>query len=484
MLFSCKDDNSNSNLSSANPTGGVVPDLIVFTPAATTVDNPTGNRHTARQYFTISMATLNSLGQPLIPSAANPFHVTIYGAADGIITPTSTTTSTGRVTFVYSGRTFPNNILINAWITDSTHNGVALGQTQVLQQNPLPCRYAPVSYNVPLTQTLPDALQIQADVGYSTSSPTSTLTTYTLDTGSLGVVVPVTELPKNADVIGPGPAGETFYNSSGNTFSGNYYLAPLRVQTTNGTVVTQPIMVLAIDKAFCSGSTSGSCFSQPTPPAPTLHYIGVGFDRSGTVPPGSPLQNLFLSPTANAFLHITNANNGTDVTPGYYLTPGDRGTPTGLTLGISSSANYNLFNLTPNPAVPGDFLTEFGCFGFTGTTPPVQFCGTLLLDVGIQEMFLDLPRAQWPAGIQTDGKVNEGTPMSITAGTASQMYYTFNAVLSCPSPGSPNAVAPCYAQLLDSAATGEIFVNTGRRALYKYDYFYQGQCGQVGFYRY
>ena len=136
-------------------------DLIVFSPAVTYVNNPTGITPNPLQQFTINMTMCNSQGQPLIPSANNPIHVDVYGAPNGVILPTSTTTSTGAVTLTYSGQSFPNNILINAWINDSTNNGVALAQTQVLQQNPLPCSYAPTSYTVPLTQALPNALQIQ-----------------------------------------------------------------------------------------------------------------------------------------------------------------------------------------------------------------------------------------------------------------------------------------------------------------------------------
>lgn len=463
-------------------------DLIVFSPAATKVNNPTGSTPNPSQQISVNVTMCNSKGQPLIPSSTNPIHVNIYGAPNGAISPTSITSNTGLITFTYSGQSFKNNILVDAWINDSTNNGVALGQTQILQQNTLPCSYQSNYYDVPLTQSLPDALQIQADVGYSTSSPTTTLKTFTLDTGSLGVIVPAAELPKNSDVIGPGPAGVTYYDSSGNTYSGNYYLAPVRVQTNSGTVVTQPIMVLAINKAFCSGPRTATCLTHP--PTPDLHYLGVGFNRPGSTPPGSTLEDLIHTPASNAFLQITNTNNGVDVTPGYVLYPSASSPGTGLRLGIdpASVSSYQLFNLTPNPAVPGDFLTEYGCYGFTNTTPPVQFCGTLLLDVGISEMFLDLPKAQWPAGTHdSDNKVPEIIPpfnMSIVAGTANQMNYTFDAVQSCPSSSGPNAVAPCYAQWEDSTASGVISVNTGRRALYKFHYLYQGQCGQVGFEQY
>ena len=464
-------------------------DLIVFSPVATQVNNPTGNTSNPSQQFTINMTMCNSLGQPIIPSTNNPIHVNVYGAPNGVISPTSTTASTGLVTFTYSGQSFPNNILINAWISDSTNNGVALGQTQVLQQNPLPCSYAPVSYNVPLTQTLPNALQIKADIGYSASSPTSTLADYTIDTGSLGILVPANELPQNANVIGPGPVGVTFYDSSGNTFSGNYYLAPVRIQTSTGTVMTQPIMVLAINKSYCSGPITLSCYTKGAPP-PTLHYMGVGFNRPGASAT-NPL-DLFSSPTANAFLHVTDASNGTDVTPGYYLTPKDTSATTGITLGISSVTNYSLINLTPASAVAGDFLTESGCFNFTGNGTP-QFCGTVLLDVGIDYMIMQLPKAQWIAGThefnstQQIEVVKVGTLMSIFFGNPTAMQYSFTAIQqfeNCVGDSGANNVAPCYAQLVDSTATGQIFVNTGRRPLYQYDYLYQGQCGQVGFYKF
>lgn len=489
-------NNGNCLFSVSNTTAASIPvissacpsqanDLIAFSPAVVKVNNPTGGSPNPAQQVSVNMTMCNSLGQPLIPSASNPLHVAFYGAPNGAITPVTITSHSGLVTFTYSGQTFPNNILINAWINDPTNNGYALGQTQILQKNPLPCHYQSNFYEIPLHSTLPDALTIKADVGYSTSSPLSTLKTFALDTGSLGVVVPESELPKNSDVIGPGPQGVTYYDSSGNTYSGNYYLAPVRIQTDTTTVVTQPIMVLGINKAYCSGPRSATC--NQSPPTPTLHYLGVGFDRSGTTPPNSTLQDLISTPASNAFLHITNASNGTDVTPGYTLYPSASSATAGLRLGIdpSSVSNFALFDLTPSTTVPGDFLTEYGCYGFTNTTPPAQFCGTLLLDIGISEMFIDLPRAQWPAGTYDgNNKVPEIIPpfnMSIVAGTANQMTYTFDAVQSCPSPTGPNAVAPCYVQWENSTATGQIFVNTGRRALYKYHYLYQGQCGQVGF---
>lgn len=470
MLFGCRDNGSSSS------TGQ--PDVIVFSPAVTTVNNPTGSTPNTVQRFTINMTVANSLGQPINPNANNPIHVDVYGAPNGVISPTSTTTTTGSVTFTYSGQFFPNNISINAWIKDSTNNGAALGVTQILQQNTLPCSSGSTSYQVPLVGTLPGPLQVMADVGYNTSSPTTSLTTFTIDTGSLGVVVPISELPTSANVIGPGAPGVTYYDSSGNTYSGYYYLAPVRLQLADGTTVqTAPIMVLGINNAYCTGPTTKACYSQP--PSPNLHYLGVGFNRTPSI-----ASDLFLSPTANAFLHITNANNGTDMAPGYYLTPGDNSTATGLTLGISSTNNYKVINLTPNTAVPGDFNAQAGCFSFPNSSSPAPFCGTALLDVGIDSMFIDLPRAQWPAGTHdANNEVPAGTNMTILMGAEGSpaMTYNFNAVQGNPPSDTPT---PSEVQWIDSTATGLIFVNTGRRPLYEFDYFYNGQCGQVGFYQF
>ncbi|MBN9226303.1 MULTISPECIES: hypothetical protein [Legionella] len=448
--------------------------VISFSPTATSVNNPGGSTPSTAQKFEIKMTMCNSQGQPLIPSKNNPIHVDVYGAPKGVIQPTSTTTSTGSVTFTYNGKAFPNNISINAWISDSSNNGAALGVTQVLQQNTPPCSYRNTSYQVPLVQTLPYPLQVMADVGYNTSSSTATLNKFTIDTGSLGVIVPIHELPIS-NVIGPGAPGVKYYDSSGNTYSGNYYLAPVRVQTSNGIVQTIPIIVLGIDKAYCSGPTTRSCYSNP--PTPDLHYMGVGFNRNSTA-----TNDLFNSPTANAFLHLTNAENGTNLSPGYYLTPNDTTTATGLTLGITNSNGYNVVNLSPNPAVPGDFNAQAGCFSFPNSPQTNQFCGTALLDVGIDSMFIDLPKAQWPAGTyNSKDEVPAGISMSILMGSLSTpaMQYSFNTVNgTLPPMDSPT---PTLVQWIDSTATGQVFVNTGRRPLYFYDYFYNGQCGQVGF---
>ena len=307
MLLGCGGDSSSSP---ATPTATATPaptpsptpgpsDAIIFSPAVTTVNNPTGDSPNGPAQFSITMKAFDSKGDPLTPSPSNPIHVDVYGALSGVISPPSTTIPSGSsLTFTYSGAFFPNNISINAWMTDPGTGGAAIGVTQVLMQNTSSCVYGTTSYQVPLTQTLPDALQVMADVGYSLSSAPAALTTYTIDTGSLGALVPSSELPHDSNVIGPAGPGVKVYNSSGNTYSGNYYLARVSVQILGGTVVqTIPIVVLGIDKAYCTGPSTKPCYQNP--PSPTLHYLGVGFNRNSTAP-----GDLFNSPTANVVARL------------------------------------------------------------------------------------------------------------------------------------------------------------------------------------
>ena len=346
------------------PTATATPiDTVIFSPAATQLNNPTvaGGTNPSAQ-FTIQVNAFDSKGNPLTPSSSNPLHLDVYGAPTGLITPTSTTITSGNsVTFTYNGAFFPNNIAINGWIADPS-GGDAIGVTQVLQANQPPCVPGTTNYSVKLSSTLPNVLNIKAAVGYTTASPT--FTDYTIDTGSLGTIVTTGDLPtgSSTSVIGPAGQGVKCYDSSNNAFFGNYYLAPVDIQVTNGsttsTVETNPIIVLGVNK-LCKVSDCKS-LGNPTNCVnkPGFHYLGVGFNRNSTT-----AGDQFNSPAENAFLHLTNASNGTDINPGYILSPSNSQT-SGVTLGINATTGYNLVNLTADPTVPGDWKPQTACYSF------------------------------------------------------------------------------------------------------------------------
>jgi hypothetical protein len=416
---------------------------------------------------------------PIIPSEQNPIHVEVYGAPRGVITPVTPIISSGSTfVFTYNGAVFPNNISVNAWITDQNTGGAAIGQTQILLANPT-CSLGQLNYPVPLVSTLPKALQIMGAVGYlNPSSADGNLTTYTIDTGSLGTIVTAGDLPVsdgvNTLVIGPAGRGVKCYDSSNNAFFGNYYLAPVDIQVSNGTsttsVQTNPLVVLAVDN-FCKVD---SCKTLKNPTNCTkhfkFHYLGVGFNRNSSAP-----GDLFDSPTANAFLHITDTSNGTDVGPGYILSVN------GITLGIDSTSQYKVIQLTANHAVPGDWNAQRACYGFPDLAKPAQFCGTGLLDVGINEMFNDLSFAQRPPHtFDSNGYVPPNLTMNVLMGSSGSpaASYTYTTVQP---PTSPTGPAPTYSQWIKPNVSGSIFVNTGRNPLNCYNYLYEGQCGYVGF---
>ena len=458
------------------PTTGV-PDLIVFSPAVTTLTASDSNRPSIRKVLSIQMNAFDANGNPITPSARNPINVEVYGAPRGIITH-KTITGGSKFSFLYSGKTFPNNISVNAWITDQGTNGAAIGQTQLLLQNPT-CTFGRVNYSVPLTSTVPNELQINAAVGYlQASEARHHLETYTIDTGSLGTLVTASDLPTSRGVhtlaIGPAGQGVKCYDSSNKAFFGNYYLAPVDIQVTSSgrtttTVQTNPLVVLAVNKLCDVDScdqldTATNCTTDPE-----IHYMGVGFDR-----PISAAGDLFNGPTANAFLHLTNAKNGTNIGPGYILSKNG-----GVTLGIKSTSAYKTIDLTPNASILGDWNAQSACYSFPDLPTPNQFCGTGLLDVGISEMFIDLPFAQRPSGtFDSNNEVPADLTMNVLMGSSTAnpaASYTYTTVQP---PTSPSGGAPTYSRWIDDS---NIFVNTGRNPLNCYNYLYAGQCGQVGF---
>ncbi len=476
------------------PTGDTC-DQITFSPDVTTVSAGDSD-----DSIDIEMTAFDCNGNEITPSTSNPLHVNVYGAPSGVISPTTATITSddSTFTFSYNGAAFPNNISVNAWITDQTIGAAtgqsAIGQTQILLDDP-PSTFGSVNYSVPLISTLPNALQIKGAVGYlNASSANSNLETYTIDTGSLGTIV--SDLPSSSDgvntlFIGPGSPGAKCYDSSNNAFFGNYYLAPVDIQVTDGgsttSIQTNPLIVLVVNKYCkvdnCKTLTQLSCNSTVD-----FHYMGVGFDRGSTAQ-----GDLFNSPTANAFLHVTNANNGTDISPGYILSAN------GVTLGINSTTGFNTIPLTADTSVPGDWNPQCACYSFPGLPAPNQFCGTGLLDVGITEMFIDLPFAQRPANsfenTVINGKPKDNVvPANLTGGmnvlmapddgtgacgSPAAASYSFQTLQQTTPPlGSP---APTYSQWIDVASASKTFVNTGRDPLNCYNYLFAGQVGQVGF---
>jgi hypothetical protein len=447
---------------------------IVFSPTASRLSNPISSASTTTpQLIKLRFVAYDAFGEPIKISKDNLVTFNVYGAPGGTITPTSATVTSGNViALAYNGQFFPNPITVEAYTANDGVGGRAIGVTQILPRNKIACAYGTQGFTIPIdcggeadpacsNDNIANGLKVIGSIGYN--SPTAPdLKDFTIDTGSLGAVVPLTDL--GPDAIGPGGPGVKFYDSSGNTFAGSYYLAPVSLETSAGTIIqTNPILVLAVDSGFCAPG-----YPNCTPPGTDIHYLGVGFDRNNTT-----AGDAFDSPADNAFLQITDANNGTDISPGYTLSGDD------ATVGITSTSGFNLVALTPNQSVPGDWKTAPGCYQFPTLSHPNQFCGTLLLDVGIDSMFLDLMPAKRPAGAVNPADsttLPTGLNVSILAGTPKSPGLSYSFAYAPSSPAT--SVAPTKVTWINSS---KIFVNTGRDVLFGDDYMFDGRCGNVGF---
>lgn len=441
---------------------------IQFSPSVITLNNPTGadNVVNGPSQVTVTMTVYDSKGNVVQPSQSDPLNINVYGVPSGVITPTQVALTSGNsVTFTYNGTSFPNNMELAAWMNDPTNGGASLGTTLFIHGNRPPCSYGAASFTLDTTSNAPKEIKVPAVIG--SDNPTQSQTkTFTIDTGSLGVAVTKANLVIGSNVHGPGAPGLKFYDSSGFVFTGHYYLAPVAIELQGGTFVqSNPILVLAIEGVHCHPNYP-KC-NNPGPP--DLHYLGIGFDRNSTT-----TGDLFDSPSENLALELFDSQDGTDINGGYVLST------SGVTLGITASdaSGFTTVTLDPNTTVAGDWDPEPGCYSFTSLSGDPQFCGNLLLDVGIAEMFIDLPSDQRPVGSYgSNNEVPDGVGMQIVAGPTNDpaMIYPFSAVQP---PEQPTGPAPTYVKWVNSK---NIFVNTGRRALLAYDYYYSGQCGQVGF---
>jgi hypothetical protein len=457
---------------------------IVFNPTTAKLanpDNPAGS--TPPRKITLRFRVYDAFGNLITPSSTNPVTINVYGAPTGVITmmTPSPITSGNRVTFAYNGQFFPNPITVEAYVPNGL-GGYSIGVTQILPRNqPSPCAYGTESFTLPFdcggltgsactNSNIANGLNLMAAIGYNDDTKAgNNLTDFAIDTGSRGALVPASWL--GPDAIGPAGPGVKFYDSSGNTFAGNYYLARISFKASDGSIVkTIPIKVLGVTAAYCAPGNYPNCNSNP--PGTNIFYLGVGFDRNSTT-----ANDDFNSPADNAFLQIDDDNNSTNISPGYVLNGDD------ATVGITSTSGYGLAALTANRSVPGDWNATPGCYGFPTLPGRNQFCGTLLMDVGITEMFLDLPPARRPADAvdpNNDSKLPKGLETSITAGTAANpaMSYTFDYAKS----DTPTDVAPTdVTWVKPKPGHAPIFVNTGRDVLFGFNYMYDASCGNTGF---
>ena len=466
---------------SASPSAAI--SAIDFIPPDPMIDNPTFPESVAASStITVKLTPRDDRGKPMTPTPGNPLQVQIFGAPDGAISPTSKPLTSGTsFTFAYDGQYLPDDLLLEAWMAnpDGTPKlgQYSIGTTLILRKNrqsPGSCSYQTTSFGVGTDcalGTLPGncanmtssaGILIQAAIGASAD----TFHQYTVDTGSLGVLVPQSQVPAvnltsgETQIIGPAGPGVKYYDSNGgHTFKGQYWLAPVTFLLSDGTtsVSTHPIKILVL------------------PDSDPLNYMGIGFDRNSTKP-----GDYFDSPTDNAFLNVTDTNaHGSDVSAGFTITPNL------ITLGVTSTDGFQTTALSPNQCVPGDYAGAPGCFSFPAKS--AAFCGTMLMDTGIGDMYLNLRRGARPAGLNhcaggPNCVVPDLTVVQINSGTTTvspQMCYQFTTGATNSPPITPEPSSVNWSTTASDPTMK--FVNTGRHPLAWFTYLYDSACGQIGF---
>lgn len=303
------------------------------------------------------------------------------------------------------------------------------------------------TYTVPWVDS-PDFSNLRHTLKIRAAVNGGTVSSYTVDTGSVGMVVPAAEVP---NIPAGAPSGSLTYSSSGLQLTGVWATLPIRfpesLNASGAHVAAQAtVPVLAVTEANCIGTgvNSGRCRNH------IPHMLGVGFGRGTTER---------TSPDHNPFLNLTEMLAGT-MRRGYVIGR------SGLSLGLTASNTAGAWTMQPltdagQPAsgTHHDWTPLAG--GFT-IGSDVRHEGTVLIDTGLLNMIIEDHR------LPSSGEVVAGTEMTVTLGSVSYRF-------SVDDNGAQTPTRVNYARASHGA-----FVNTGLRALGRYDLLFDADGGYLG----
>jgi hypothetical protein len=270
---------------------------------------------------------------------------------------------------------------------------------------------------------------------------------FTVDTGSVGIVVGADDVPSIDPHAKP---GQLRYSSSGLELHGVWTTATVTFPDAHG-AATAVVPVLAVTSSVCTGSgvNASGCHASDHP---KIHMMGVGFGRGEEA-----------HPEKNPFLNLNEMRAGT-MHRGYILTH------RGITLGLTAEAvgagfvwqklTAKAVSSETKAAQPSlhDWETASGSFRVETLQ---SGAGTVLMDTGLTNMMLAIPDG--PRGDVPDGKT---VTIDLLGG---KLHYSFKAGDDT-DPQTPRRVSWVK-------ASHGIFVNTGLRALASFDYLFDSDGG-------
>lgn len=278
---------------------------------------------------------------------------------------------------------------------------------------------------------------------------------FQVDTGSTGIMVPVSMIP---NYEGKGEPGEITYSSSGVHLIGTWETVDVTFEDArmpDGSPVVAHMPVLAVTRRECLplGVNAHPC--NPGPWGGGM--MGIGFGRGKDEDWKTQQRNPLL---------MLNAMQQGKMRRGYVITP------KGIQLGLNAetmTGDWKWQKLEPRKAnVPSDYpgpkdwTTAAGTIEIKGTRLPM---GTVLIDTGLTNMMLSSP------GAPESGDVPDGVPIKVLL-LGGQLSYEFTTG-DTHDPESPRRVS--WRKAHDTT-----FVNTGLRAIAHFDYAYDSDAGFLG----
>ncbi len=288
---------------------------------------------------------------------------------------------------------------------------------------------------------------------------------FTIDTGSVGVVLPASEIP-GFDPKAPGNTpGQLRYSSSGLTLDGFWTITTLRFlnPSSKQPMVESTLQVLAVTAGSCQGggANSGRCTGN------IPHMLGVGFGRGGDAANGMGSQA--RNPFVNLAAMQSSQPGAAPMRHGYLITP------EGITFGLTDpeTRNFTFVKLTPaitsgsastpaaSPSFTRDYTTAPGFLTLGTHDYPM---GVILIDTGLTNMIVEEPNEP------SSGDLPTGHPATVHL-LGNQLRYAFTTGVSTTSVSPRRTTWARYAH--------GPFVNTGLRALACFNYLYDADNGYL-----
>jgi hypothetical protein len=271
-----------------------------------------------------------------------------------------------------------------------------------------------------------------------------------MDTGSTGIVVSASAIPRVEALPGLGP-GTLTYSSSGRIMRGRWVRVAATIAGKDGAAVTTaPLPVLAVDRVDCLPHAR-DCIAGPARDG--IAMLGIGFGRQGDHQAQS-------TPDRNPFLNLAGLNLAASASGRGYVV-----TRSFVQIGLTEAARqgFATVQLARSKLFP-DWEQAPVCISVDDAAPA---CGVALMDTGVVAMYLGLPgraRGTLPPGTRLRFDLPDAAApvasYSLTAGDTG-------------SPLSPERIVP-----VPHAAA---FVNTSVRFLNGFDFLYDADRGLVGY---